>query len=56
MELSDKERKSAPVFSGVFMYFPDALIDVSKCSLAGNEQHHPDKPLYWDKNKNFANF
>jgi hypothetical protein len=24
---------------------------VSRCSWAGNQQHHPDKPLHWDRGK-----
>ena len=45
------DRKATPVFSGVLKYFPNALKEVSKCSKAGNDQHHPDKPLHWDMNK-----
>ena len=45
------ERKATPVFSGVLKYFPNALKEVSKCSQAGNNQHHPDKPLHWDMSK-----
>ena len=45
------ERKSTPVFSGVLKYFPNALKEVAKCSQAGNDQHHPDKPLHWDMDK-----
>ena len=45
------QRKSMPVYSGVLKYFPNALKYVSKVSLAGNQQHHPDKPLHWDKGK-----
>ena len=44
-------RKATPVFSGVLKYFPNALKEVSKCSQAGNNQHHPDKPLHWDMDK-----
>ena len=44
-------RKATPVFSGVLKYFPNALKEVSKCSKAGNDQHHPDKPLHWDMEK-----
>jgi hypothetical protein len=45
-------RKDIPVFSGVLKYFPkNALKEVAKCSQAGNDQHHPDKPLHWDMNK-----
>ena len=45
------ERKATPVYSGVLKYFPNALKEVSKCSKAGNDQHHPDKPLHWDMTK-----
>jgi hypothetical protein len=45
------DRKNMPVFSGVLQYFPDAIREVSKTSWAGNEQHHPDKPLHWDRSK-----
>ena len=50
-EEKHKERKATPIYSGVVKYFPNALKYVSKVSLAGNEQHHPDKPLHWDKSK-----
>ena len=46
-----KERKAMPVFSGVLKYFPNALKEVSKCSQAGNDQHHPNTPLHWDMEK-----
>ena len=46
-----QERKATPIFSGVLMYFPDAVAEVARCSLAGNEQHHPGTPLHWDKSK-----
>tara|TARA_R110000787_G_scaffold33578_3_gene87904 strand:+ start:2877 stop:3233 length:357 start_codon:yes stop_codon:yes gene_type:complete len=45
------KRKSLPVFSGVLSYFPDALLEVSKCSSVGQEQHNPNKPLGWDRSK-----
>ena len=45
------DRKKYPVFSGLIKYFPDALLEVSRCSWAGNQQHHPDKPLHWDRGK-----
>lgn len=44
-------RKTKPVYSGVLKYFPDAIMEVARCSWAGNQQHHPDKPLHWDRNK-----
>jgi len=46
-----QRRKEIPVFSGVLKYFPNALKEVAKCSKAGNDQHHPDKPLHWDMDK-----
>ncbi len=46
-----QKRKATPVFSGVLKYFPNALKEVAKCSKAGNDQHHPDKPLHWDMDK-----
>ena len=48
-----KERKDTPVYSGVLNYFPDAIMEVAKASKAGNDQHHPDKPLHWDKSKSY---
>lgn len=45
------DRKSKPVFSGVLMYFPDAILELARTSWAGNQQHHPDKPLHWDRTK-----
>lgn len=45
------ERKKMPVYSGVIKYFPDALLEVSKCSYNGQQQHNPDKPLFWDRSK-----
>ncbi len=44
-------RKDYPVFSGVLKYFPDALMEISRCSLQGQIQHNPDKPLAWDRDK-----
>jgi hypothetical protein len=49
--LSSAERKARPVFSGVMMYFPDAIMEVSAHSKRGSEKHHPGKPLHWDKDK-----
>ena len=51
-----KQRKDRPVFTGVLKYFPDAIMEVAKVSLAGNQQHHPDKPLHWDRSKSNDDF
>lgn len=46
-----KWRKERPLARGVLDYFPDALLEVAYCSFIGNQQHHADKPLHWDKSK-----
>ncbi|KKL78360.1 hypothetical protein LCGC14_2025630 [marine sediment metagenome] len=46
-----KGRKDIPLYTGVLDYFPDALIEVAKCSKAGNDQHNPGEPLHWAKEK-----
>ena len=46
-----KGRKAVPLCTGVLDYFPDALIEVAKCSKAGNDQHNPGQPLHWAKEK-----
>lgn len=45
------ERKTYPLYTGLLKYFPDALAAVAHLSYVGNQQHHPDKPLHWDKSK-----
>ena len=50
-ETDKDKRKQIPIYSGVLKYFPDAVAEVAKCSYAGNQQHHPDKPLHWDRSK-----
>lgn len=42
-------RKNIPIATGVYSYFPKALRYVAQVSKAGNDQHHPDKPLHWDR-------
>jgi hypothetical protein len=46
-----QERKKYPVCTGCLEYFPHALAAISHQSYLGNQQHHPDKPLHWDKSK-----
>jgi len=48
---STQERKRTPIFSGVLKYFPLAIAEVSRVSLAGNEQHNPGTDLHWDRSK-----
>jgi len=50
--MSDSQsRKNRPVFSGVLMYFPDALMAVAEHSKKGNDKHNPGQPLHWAKEK-----
>ena len=44
-------RKNTPVFSGVLNYFGDAINAVARCSFAGQQQHAPDEPLQWHRDK-----
>ena len=48
---NSQNRKNMPLFSGVMMYFPDALLAVSQHSKRGGDKHHPGQPLHWDKSK-----
>lgn len=48
---TNNPRKSMPIFTGVLKYFPNALLEVSKVSLAGNKQHKNGEELKWDKSK-----
>jgi hypothetical protein len=48
---SAQGRKDHPVFTGVLMYFPDALAAVSSVSKKGNDQHNPGQPLHWARGK-----
>ncbi len=45
------ERKTFPLATGFFDYFPDAIAAVAHLSWKGNEQHNPGKPLHWDRSK-----
>lgn len=45
------ERKAMPIASGVLDFFPDALLEVARVSLAATQQHHPGQAMHWDKSK-----
>lgn len=51
MSNESARRKGMPLFSGVMMYFPDALLAVAEHSRKGNDKHNQGQPLHWDKNK-----
>jgi hypothetical protein len=44
-------RKTVPLATGLLDYFPDALVEVARVSYWGSKQHHPDKPVHWDRSK-----
>lgn len=46
-----KNRKEYPLYTGLFKYFPDALMEVAHVSFVANEQHNKGKPVHWDKSK-----
>ena len=46
---NSKDRKDVPVFTGFMAYFPLAIVEVAKLSLASNEKHNPGQPLHWSK-------
>lgn len=51
MDAESEARKATPVYSGVLRYFPDAIREVSRLSLAGNDKHNPGEPLHWARDK-----
>lgn len=55
-QMNSEKRKERPVFTGVIKYFPKALMEIARVSLQGNIQHHPDKPLHWDRSKSNDDF
>lgn len=43
--------KDYPVGTGVLDYFPKALLEISRVSKVGNNQHNPGEPMHWDRSK-----
>ena len=44
-------RKDLPLYTFLTQYFPDALVELVKVSVAGNAQHNPGEPLHWARGK-----
>jgi hypothetical protein len=44
-------RKDLPLYTFLTQYFPDALVELVKISVAGNAQHNPGEPLHWARGK-----
>lgn len=45
------ERKTYPLFSGLFGYFAAALAGVAHHSWKSNEKHNPGQPMHWSVDK-----
>jgi hypothetical protein len=45
------ERKDIPMVRGLLDYFPAALAEVARLSLAGNEKHNPGEELHHARGK-----
>ena len=50
-DMTSEERKQRPLYTGVLLYFPDALAEVAHTSYVGNEQHNLGQHLHWAKHK-----
>ena len=46
-----KARKAIPLYTFLTQYFPDAIAELVKVSVAGNAQHTPGQPLHWARGK-----
>ena len=43
------ERKTYPLYRGLFRYFPRALAAVAHHSYVNNEKHNPGGPIHWNR-------
>lgn len=44
-------RKGIPLVRGLLDYFPNAMAEVARLSLAANEKHNPGEELHWSREK-----
>ncbi len=44
-------RKALPLFTFLTEYFPDAILELVKVSVAGNMKHNPGEPMHWARGK-----
>lgn len=44
-------RKDIPLARGLLDYFPNALAEIARLSLAANEKHNPGQELHWSREK-----
>jgi hypothetical protein len=45
------ERKTIPLFSVLFGYFPSAMVALANHSYKSNEKHNPGEDLHWSRGK-----
>ena len=45
------ERKTIPLYSVLFGYFPAAMVSLAKHSFESNEKHNPGEELHWSRAK-----
>lgn len=46
-----KARKALPLYTYLTQYHPDAIMELVKVAVAGNEQHNKGEPLHWAQGK-----
>lgn len=46
-----EKRNEYPIAEGCLDYFPNAIAEVARLSYLATKQHHPDKPMHWDRSK-----
>lgn len=44
-------RKALPVYDFLVSYFPLSFVELTKVSVAGNQQHNPGQRLHWARGK-----
>jgi hypothetical protein len=47
----NRGRKAIPLYAFLTGYFPDAIVELVRVAVAGNEQHNPGEPLHWARGK-----
>lgn len=44
-------RKALPLYRALFKFFPDAIVEVCACSMAGQRQHVEGEEIVWKRDK-----
>ena len=51
LPIDNDARKALPVWDFLMGYFPDAILELVRVSVAGNQQHNPNERLHWAREK-----